>query len=57
MALAGTLVATLGLAACSKDPEPAPATPTVTVDATVEPSKTDAPKAEKKEPVTAAAAS
>lgn len=43
MALAGTLVATLGLAACSKDPEPVPTTPTVTVDATVEPSKTDAP--------------
>lgn len=46
MALAGTLVATLGLAACSKDPEPAPTTPTVTVDASVDPSKTDAPTPE-----------
>ena len=46
MALAGALVATLGLAACSKDPEPAPTTPTVTVDASVDPSKTDAPTPE-----------
>lgn len=43
MALAGTLVATLGLAACSKDDPAPPPTPTVTVDASVDPSKTDAP--------------
>ncbi|WP_240916163.1 DUF3048 domain-containing protein [Sanguibacter sp. HDW7] len=48
VALVGTLVATLGLAACSKDadPQPAPPTPTVTVDASVEPTKTDAPTPE-----------
>ena len=42
--LVGALVATLGLAACGgEDPQPAPTTPTVTVDATVEPTKTEAP--------------
>ena len=47
MALVGALVATLGLAACSKsDPQPSPPTPTVTVDASVDPNKTDAPTPE-----------
>jgi len=41
--LVGALVATLGLAACGDDAPPAPTTPTVTVDATVDPSRTDAP--------------